>query len=261
MELQITDQHNGWWVISHEGKLWLPQGELPFGDAAQFSLIGKICRQIGEWQGAPVWLVRQAMDNNMFSARQLLDQDKGLFQLVGRGVQLAEFYRSHKFCGYCGHEMQVSKTEWAALCSHCRERYYPQIAPCIIVAIRKGEEILLAQHVRHRNGIHTVLAGFVEVGETLEETVAREVMEESNVRVKNVRYVSSQPWPFPNSLMMAFMAEYDGGDIKHDPKELLSAGWYRFDALPQLPPVGTIARRLIEDTVVLCRAERDGDAE
>jgi len=261
MELQITDQHNGWWVISHEGKLWLPQGELPFGDAAQFSLIGKTGRQIGEWQGAPVWLVRQAMDNNMFSARQLLDQDKGLFQLVGRGVQLAEFYRSHKFCGYCGHEMQVSKTEWAALCSHCRERYYPQIAPCIIVAIRKGEEILLAQHVRHRNGIHTVLAGFVEVGETLEETVAREVMEESNVRVKNVRYVSSQPWPFPNSLMMAFMAEYDGGDIKHDPKELLSAGWYRFDALPQLPPVGTIARRLIEDTVVLCRAERDGDAE
>ncbi|MRT06300.1 NAD(+) diphosphatase [Ewingella americana] len=261
MELQITDQHNGWWVISHEGKLWLPQGELPFGDASQFSLIGQIGRQIGEWQGAPVWLVRQAMDNNMFSARQLLDQDKGLFQLVGRGVQLAEFYRSHKFCGYCGHEMQVSKTEWAALCSHCRERYYPQIAPCIIVAIRKGEEILLAQHVRHRNGIHTVLAGFVEVGETLEETVAREVMEESNVRVKNVRYVSSQPWPFPNSLMMAFMAEYDGGDIKHDPKELLSAGWYRFDALPQLPPVGTIARRLIEDTVVLCRAERDGDAE
>lgn len=259
MELQITDQHNGWWVISHEGKLWLPQGELPFGDSAEFSLIGKIGRQIGEWQGAPVWLVRQPMDNHMYSARQLIDQDRGLFQLVGRGVQLAEFYRSHKFCGYCGHSMQVSKTEWAALCGHCRERYYPQIAPCIIVAIRKGDEILLAQHVRHRNGIHTVLAGFVEVGETLEETVAREVMEESNIRVKNVRYVSSQPWPFPNSLMMAFMADYDSGDIKHDPKELLNAAWYPFDALPQLPPPGTIARRLIEDTVVLCRAERDSE--
>jgi len=174
-------------------------------------------------------------------------------------VQLAEFYRSHKFCGYCGHEMQVSKTEWAALCGHCRERYYPQIAPCIIVAIRRGDEILLAQHVRHRNGIHTVLAGFVEVGETLEETVAREVMEESNVRVKNVRYVSSQPWPFPNSLMMAFMADYDSGDIRHDPKELLNAGWYRYDALPMLPPPGTIARRLIEDTVALCRAASDED--
>lgn len=259
MELQITDQHKGWWVISHEGKLWLPQGELPFGQAAEFMLTGKVGRQIGEWEGSPVWLVRQPMDNQMVSARLLLDQERGLFQLVGRGVQLAEFYRSHKFCGYCGHEMHVSKTEWAALCGHCRERYYPQIAPCIIVAIRKGEEILLAQHVRHRNGIHTVLAGFVEVGETLEETVAREVMEESNVRVKNVRYVSSQPWPFPNSLMMAFMADYDSGEIKHDPKELLNAGWYRFDALPQLPPPGTIARRLIEDTVVLCRAEHDSE--
>lgn len=259
MELQITEQHNGWWVISQEGKLWLPEGELPFGSAAQYSLTGKTARQIGEWQGEPVWLVRQTMSNHMVSARQLLDQDRGLFQLVGRGVQLSEFYRSHKFCGYCGHEMHVSKTEWAALCGNCRERYYPQIAPCIIVAIRKGDEILLAQHVRHRNGIHTVLAGFVEVGETLEETVAREVMEESNIRVKNVRYVSSQPWPFPNSLMMAFMADYDSGDIKHDPKELLNADWYRFDQLPQLPPPGTIARRLIEDTVAQCRAESEDD--
>jgi NAD+ diphosphatase len=95
------------------------------------------------------------------------------------------------------------------LCSHCRERYYPQIAPCIIVAIRRDDAILLAQHTRHRNGVHTVLAGFVEVGETLEQTVAREVMEESGIKVKNLRYVTSQPWPFPQSLMTAFMAEYD----------------------------------------------------
>ena len=93
------------------------------------------------------------------------------------GIQLAEFYRSHKFCGYCGHPMHASKSEWAMLCSHCRERYYPQIAPCIIVAIRRDDAILLAQHTRHRNGVHTVLAGFVEVGETLEQAVAREVME------------------------------------------------------------------------------------
>ncbi|MGK3446053.1 NAD(+) diphosphatase, partial [Escherichia coli] len=99
----------------------------------------------------------------------------------------------------------------AMLCSHCRERYYPQIAPCIIVAIRRDDSILLAQHTRHRNGVHTVLAGFVEVGETLEQAVAREVMEESGIKVKNLRYVTSQPWPFPQSLMTAFMAEYDSG--------------------------------------------------
>jgi NAD+ diphosphatase len=252
MEIQITEQQRGWWVVSLEGKLWLPEGSLPNGSAKDFSFTGDIGRQIGEWQGEPVWLIRKSMKDGMQS-----DSDRGLFQLVGRGVQLSEFYRSHKFCGYCGHEMHVSKTEWAALCGHCKERYYPQIAPCMIVAIRRGNEILLAQHVRHRGGVHTVLAGFAEVGETLEETVAREVMEESNIRVKNIRYVSSQPWPFPNSLMMAFMADYDSGEIRHDPKELLNAGWYRHDALPLLPAVGTIARRLIEDTVVLCRAEEE----
>ncbi len=114
--------------------------------------------------------------------------------------------------------MYPSKTEWAMLCSHCRERYYPQIAPCIIVAIRRDDSILLAQHTRHRNGVHTVLAGFVEVGETLEQAVAREVMEESGIKVKNLRYVTSQPWPFPQSLMTAFMAEYDSGDIVIDRK-------------------------------------------
>ncbi|WP_034948869.1 NAD(+) diphosphatase [Erwinia oleae] len=257
MEREISSVDAGWWVVSHEHKLWLPKGQLPFGRAGTFDLNGSTGSQIGEWQGDAVWLVRENRAQEMGSLRQLLDREPGLFQLVGRGLQLAEFYRSHKWCGYCGHEMHTSRTEWACLCGHCRQRYYPQIAPCIIVAIRRGDEILLAQHTRHRNGIYTVLAGFVEVGETLEQTVAREVMEESGIKVKNLRYVSSQPWPFPQSLMVAFMADYESGDIVIDPKELLDAGWYRFDALPQLPPVGTVARRLIEDTVALCRADAE----
>ncbi len=131
----------------------------------------------------------------------------------------------------------------------------PANCPCIIVAIRRDDAILLAQHTRHRNGVHTVLAGFVEVGETLEQAVAREVMEESGIRVKNLRYVTSQPWPFPQSLMTAFMADYADGEIVVDKKELLTADWYRYDDLPLLPPPGTVARRLIEDTVAMCRAE------
>ncbi len=254
MQREISSVDAGWWIVSSEQKLWLPQGELPHGLAADFDLTGQHGMLIGEWQGENVWLIQASRPENMGSVRQVIDQDTGLFQLAGRGVQLAEFYRSHRWCGYCGHEMRISPREFACLCTHCRERYYPQIAPCIIVAIRRGDEILLANHARHRNSIYTVLAGFVEVGETLEQAVAREVMEESNVRVKNVRYVTSQPWPFPHSLMTAFMAEYEGGELQHDGKELLDAGWYRFDALPQLPPPGTVARRLIEDTVALCRA-------
>ena len=241
MDRIIEKLDSGWWIVSHEQKLWLPHGELPYGDAARFDLIGQRALPIGEWEGETVWLVQQQRRHDMGSVRQVIDQDVGLFQLAGRGVQLAEFYRSHKFCGYCGHPMHPSKTEWAMLCSHCRERYYPQIAPCIIVAIRRDDSILLA--------------GFVEVGETLEQAVAREVMEESGIKVKNLRYVTSQPWPFPQSLMTAFMAEYDSGEIVIDPKELLEANWYRYDDLPLLPPPGTVARRLIEDTVAMCRAE------
>lgn len=257
MERQISSVDTGWWVVSHEHKIWLPKGEIPRGSAESLGLTGSKGSPIGEWQGETVWLICESRSQDCGSLRQLLDRDTGLFQLVGRGIQLAEFFRSHRWCGYCGHEMHHSKTEWACLCSRCRQRYYPQIAPCIIVAIRRGVEILLAQHTRHRNGIYTVLAGFAEVGETLEQTVAREVMEEASIKVKNLRYVSSQPWPFPQSLMMAFMADYDSGEINIDPKELLDAGWYRFDALPLLPPAGTIARRLIEDTVALCRAESE----
>ncbi|GLR09013.1 NAD(+) diphosphatase [Mixta theicola] len=254
MECEIKSVDAGWWVVSHEQKIWLPKGELPHGTAENIGLVGSQGAIIGEWQGEPVWLIREDRSDGMGSVRQIIDIDSGLFQLAGRGVQLAEFIRSHRYCGYCGHEMYLSNRENACLCGHCRQRYYPQIAPCIIVAIRCDDKILLAQHARHRNSIYTVLAGFVEVGETLEQAVAREVMEESSVRVKNLRYVSSQPWPFPHSLMMAFMAEYDSGELQIDNNELIDAGWFRYDALPQLPPAGTVARRLIEDTVALCRA-------
>ena len=103
MDRIIEKLDSGWWIVSHEQKLWLPHGELPYGDAARFDLIGQRALPIGEWEGETVWLVQQQRRHDMGSVRQVIDQDVGLFQLAGRGVQLAEFYRSHKFCGYCGH--------------------------------------------------------------------------------------------------------------------------------------------------------------
>ncbi len=255
VEYNHMTEQEGWWVCSEGRDLWLPQGQLPYGKAEELGLDAERARKIGEYQGRPCWLICQQQPTEMENVRRLLGINKQLFQLAGRGIQLAEFYRSHRWCGYCGATMNRSEKEFACLCDYCGERYYPQIAPCIIIAIRKGRKILLAQHQRHKQPIFTVLAGFVEAGETLEECAHREVMEESGITIKNLRYVASQPWPFPHSLMCAFTAEYDSGEIDIDPKELKSADWFDVSQLPKIPEIGTIARRLIEDTIVLCREE------
>lgn len=253
----LTGKEAGYWFVSHNGRLWLPNGDLPHGTADDFSFTGKQAFPIGQWQGEVAWLIMHEMKKNMLSIRPLLNisgTDQSLFLLAGRAVQLAEFYRSHKYCGYCGHEMHFSSTEWCCLCGNCHQRYYPQISPSIIVSIRHQNKILLAKHTRHNHdNLYTVLAGFVEVGETMEDAVKREVFEESQVQIKNIRYVTSQPWPFPNSMMMAYMADYSDGEIAVDKRELIEADWYHYSRLPKIPDYGTVARRLIEDTIALCR--------
>lgn len=251
----LTGKEQGYWFVSQNGSLWLPQGEIPVGYAKEFGFTGNKAQLIGELNGESAWLICKAMPKEMSSIRPLLNNsDQTLFLLAGRAVQLAEFYRSHKYCGYCGQSMHLSSIEWCCLCDHCNERYYPQISPSIIVAIRKDNKILLAKHKRHNQmNLYTVLAGFVEIGETIEQAVNREVYEETKINIKNIRYVASQPWPFPNSMMMAYLADYDNGDIQVDTNELVEADWYDYNTLPKLPEYGTVARRLIEDTVVLCR--------
>ena len=147
----LTGGEKGWWTVSLGGRVWLPKGELPFGLATDWGLVGKQAKIVGEWQGENVWLIYDKMESDMCSPRLIASQDEKLFKLVGRGVQLAEFYRSHRFCGYCGAKMRHSESEWACLCDNCHERYYPQIAPCIIVGIRNKDKILLAHHVRHKH--------------------------------------------------------------------------------------------------------------
>ncbi|WP_392559154.1 NAD(+) diphosphatase [Orbus mooreae] len=254
-QIILTGGEQGYWFVSLNGRLWLPNGEVPAGLAKDFAFVGEKAQQIGEWQGQTAWLICKEMKNSMGSIRPLLGStDQSLFLMAGRAVQLSEFYRSHKYCGYCGKDMHLSTTEWCCLCAHCHQRYYPQISPSIIVAIRNKNKILLAKHTRHsQDNLYTVLAGFVEIGETTEQAVIREVYEESQIKIKNIRYVASQPWPFPNSMMMAYLADYDEGDIVVDANELVEANWYHYSELPKIPEYGTVARRLIEDTVVLCR--------
>jgi NAD+ diphosphatase len=172
--------------------------------------------------------------------------DEDVFFAAGRAMQVALWAQTHRFCGGCGAETRRDAGERCARCPRCGLGNYPRISPAIIVLVRRGEEALLARAPRLPAGTYSTLAGFVDVGESLEETLAREVREEVGIEVKNPRYFGSQPWPFPHSLMLGFMADYAGGVIAVDGEEILDARWFRADALPQVPPPLSIARKLID---------------
>ncbi len=154
--------------------------------------------------------------------------------------------RNNRFCGRCAQETVLDADECAMVCTSCRYHYYPTVNPSMIVLVHRGPEILLARSKHFPEGLYSVLAGYVSPGETLEQTVMREVKEEVNIEVKNIRYQCSQPWPFPNTFMLGFYAEYASGEIKIDDKEIEAAGWYRADNLPQIPRSVSIARQLID---------------
>jgi NAD+ diphosphatase len=152
--------------------------------------------------------------------------------LAGRAVQIVEWDRTHQFCGACGAPTQGHATQRARVCEACRLEFYPRVAPAMIVAVERGPEILLARSPHFPPEIFSVLAGFVEPGESAEEAVHREVFEETAIRVRNVRYFGSQPWPFPHSLMLGFQAEYAGGEVVPQAGEIEAAGFFHVDALP-----------------------------
>ncbi|MFG6105969.1 NAD(+) diphosphatase [Leptothoe sp. EHU-05/26/07-4] len=168
------------------------------------------------------------------------------FALAGRATQLVEWDRTHQYCGCCATPMEQSKHERVKCCPQCGFRQYPRLSPAVIMLVSRGSEVLLARAPRFREGMYSVLAGFVEPGESLEETVAREVREEVGVEIKDIRYFGSQPWPFPNSLMIGFTARYASGDIVVDPNEIETAGWFTKDSLPPVPGKLSIARQLID---------------
>jgi len=172
--------------------------------------------------------------------------DEAVFAVAGRAFQIMEWDRTHQFCGHCATPTTQLPEERAKRCPECSLVSYPRLSPAIIVLVSRGEELLLARAPRFPTGMYSVLAGFVEPGESLEETVAREVREEVGVELTNIRYFGSQPWPFPNSLMIGFTAIYAGGAIVLEEKEIAAAAWFHKDKLPPIPPKLSIARKLID---------------
>lgn len=253
-----------WWFVISSGELLFtsPESEVPVGclnDLTLPDLTDYPVAFIGELRERSCYLVVADHQDPNFAAlgefrviRELVwANDEELFAIAARAKQVAEFMATHRFCGRCGTRMQAVDWELAMQCQQCKHRCYPRISPCIIVAITKTDEqghphILLARGKHHPEGLYSVLAGFVETGESLEQALAREVMEEAGIQVKNIRYVKSQPWPFPHSLMCGFTAEWESGTLHIDPIELEAGQWFPFDQLPIIPREGTIAHSLIQ---------------
>lgn len=179
----------------------------------------------------------------------MLGLDEELAGVAGLAFQIVDWERTHRFCGACATPTELVAGERAKRCPACGLLAFPRVAPAVIARVTRGDEILLARGRRFPDPVYSVLAGFVDPGESLEQTVARELEEEVGIEVEDVRYFASQPWPFPHSLMVGFTARWAGGDLRVDPVELVDAGWFRRDALPLLPPPLSIARRLIDDWV------------
>jgi len=251
------DREDAHWFVVRGGELLVSDREgerLPIGShPAGVDLAAARRLHLGTLDGLPVEAVAlgpdvAAPDGFAFvglrEAFGLLGEVE--WNVAGRAVQLLEWDRTHQHCGACGTTTEALSNERARRCPECGLTAFPRLSPAVIVAIERGDEILLARGPSFAPGRYALVAGFVEAGESLEDAVAREIREEVGVEVDRITYVASQPWPFPHSLMVGFFARHVGGEIRIDAREIEDAKWFRVDALPGIPQRLSIARRLID---------------
>jgi NAD+ diphosphatase len=259
-----------WWFAFQDSKLLVYSRAssvtvpcLP--DLNQLNLETKARHYLGQLAARPCYAVELDEGTSpppgmaFLGLRRLYGQvSENLFQIAGRAVQIVEWDRANRFCSRCGNPMHLRSTERAKECPRCGLLNFPRLSPAIIVLVERGHELLLARAHHFPPGLYSVIAGFVEPGETLEAAVAREVQEEVGLTIKDIRYFSSQPWPFPDSLMIGFTATYHNGEISLDDTEIQDAGWFTADNLPSIPGTISIARKLI-DWFLLKQDKSTGD--
>jgi len=253
------DATTAYWFAFHESRMLVAvEGEtlaIPTGTSLDsLGLRAARTQYLGLLRGAPCYSAEiEGPDVPQGMAWQGLRTLFGRFDelLVGiasRASQIVDWDRTHQYCGRCGTPTLARTDERARACPSCRLTVYPRICPAMMVLITRGREVLLARKSTFPQGRYSALAGFVEAGESLEETIRREAFEEVGVQVGPIHYFGSQSWPFPNSLMVAFTAEYAGGEIRPDGVEIEDAQWFDAEALPTLPDRISISRWLIDTT-------------
>ena len=249
---------NGLWMLVQGSHVLLREEDHKLAGPLEFAQLaeGVLPHFIGTLDGRPVWAagVEDQVEPptgwgfaDLFSFHAVAGDQ--LWLAAGRAVQVVDWERTHRFCGRCGIRTEAVQRERAMRCPQCRLMSFPRLSPAIIVLVHRGAEVLLARSHRFPEGLYSALAGFVEPGETVESALHREVEEEVGIRVNNLEYQGSQPWPFPNSLMLGFFAEYAGGDLVLEEEEIAEAAWFPTSALPNIPGPISIAHRLITSWV------------
>lgn len=255
--------HDGKILAQHRsGRATLPR----HADLAALSIVPTDPFCFGSYGHARCFVLGQAApdglpdDWRMTSLRELFGTlDEPSFAAAGRALQYAEWDRNHRHCGRCGEPTVRDSASWSRVCAACSFAAFPRVSPAVIMLVHKGDACLLAHAAHHAPRMYSVLAGFVEPGETLEECVAREVREEVGIEVTDIRYFGNQPWPFPHSLMVGFTAAWAGGDLEPDGREILEAGWYTRDTLPEVIPSRiSIARKLVDNFFATRAAAQGG---
>ena len=208
---------------------------------------------LGTLDGSPCYAAEAPKEahplpgTDFYPLRPLYERmDEDLFHLAGRALQMLAWDDTHRFCGRCGSTLTLADQDRAKVCPNCGLSHYPRISPAVITAILKDGKILLAHAAHFQNEMYGLIAGFAEPGETLEDCVRRETMEEVGITLGEIHYFGSQQWPFPHSLMIGFVAEYAGGEIAVDGEEIAHAAWFGPDELPNIPPKVSIARKMID---------------
>lgn len=252
--LQLT--HKNWGLVYANNQFLCQQQQVIFD-------LATICKQLktsdyqlislGLWKSRPLYLVILKKQITVLGNTQwlslrpiMLQTDLDTFKLLGYAAQLATWMIDYKYCGRCSKKMQANSQQHVMQCKHCGYQIYPRINPSMIVLITRGDEILLARSPRFTVNMYSTLAGFVEPSESVEDCIHREVQEEVGITVKNLHYIASQNWPYPNALMLGFHAEYNRGEITPQPEEIEDARWFSVHDLPELPPKQAISRYLID---------------
>lgn len=225
-----TDE-DSYFLIFYEDKMYLKNNELPKFKKDKLDNNSDIDFNlyIGEYDNVPCFIVNLLNCKNeeeFYNLQDIFKINDKYFLIAGRGIQVRNWYKDHQYCGVCGSHNIVDNREMMLKCPKCGHLNYSRIAPAIIVSIKKDDKLLMAYHSYYKTKEYTLTAGFVEAGETLEEAVKREVKEEVGINIKNIKYFGSQSWPFPNSLMIGFTAEYESGNIEVDNFEILDAKWF-----------------------------------